>query len=84
VNSIISTLKALAEREETCSILGNINIPALVICGREDAITPVAKSEFLNAHIKNSNLAIIENAGHLSSVEKPDEFNKYMRDFLKE
>lgn len=79
---IMQGLTALAERSETCSSLGEISIPTLIICGREDAVTPLAQSESMNAAIKGSKLQIIENAGHVSNLEQPHEFAKYLSEFL--
>lgn len=75
-------LVALAERSETCSSLSEINIPTLIICGREDVVTPLAQSELMNEKIKGSILRVIDNAGHVSNLEKPHEFNKILSDFL--
>ncbi len=79
---IIQGLVALAERSETCSNLNTISIPTLIICGREDEVTPLAQSEFMNATIKGSILHVIDNAGHVSNLEQPHEFNKHLLDFL--
>lgn len=75
-------LIALAERSETCSNLSEIAIPTLIICGREDEVTPLAQSEFMNAAIKGSKLQVIDNAGHVSNLEQPYEFNKHLHNFL--
>lgn len=75
-------LAALAERTETCTTLGAVGVPTLILCGREDAITPVVQSEYMHQHIKWSILTIIDNAGHVSKLEQPHEFNKSLRDFL--
>lgn len=79
---IIQGLIALADRSETCSILDEITIPTLIICGREDEVTPLAQSEFMNKAIEGSVLHVIDNAGHVSNLEQPDEFNKHLHDFL--
>lgn len=82
-SSIISQgLVVLAGRSETCSILGEITIPTLIICGREDEVTPLAQSEFMHENIKGSMLQVIDNAGHVSNLEQPEVFTKYLRDFL--
>jgi 3-oxoadipate enol-lactonase len=73
---------ALALRSETCSMLREISIPTLIICGREDTVTPLSQSEFMNKNIKGSILKVIDNAGHVSNLEQPDEFNKHLFDFL--
>ncbi len=79
---ITAGLTALAERSETCSSLDTIRIPTLIICGREDKVTPLVQSKFMHKHIKASSLKIIEDAGHVSNLEQPNEFNKYVLDFL--
>lgn len=81
-NIITKGFTALAEHSETCSTLSEIGIPTLIICGREDQVTPLAQSEFMNKHIKKSILHIIDNAGHVSNLEQPKEFNKYLSEFL--
>lgn len=80
--SITNTLNALAERWETCSVLQEIAVPTLIICGKEDKITPPEKSEYMNQHIKKSELIIIENAGHLSSLEQAAEVNDHITRFI--
>ncbi|MBK9106772.1 MAG: alpha/beta hydrolase [Saprospiraceae bacterium] len=79
---IINGLIALAERSETCTTLGRIAVPTLIICGREDVVTPLPQSEYMHEHIKGSLLRIIENAGHVSNLEHQYEFNKILYDFL--
>lgn len=75
-------LVALAERSETCSTLNKINIPTLIICGREDIVTPLAQSEAMKESIPGATLQIIENTGHVSNLEQADEFNTHLLDFL--
>ncbi len=79
---ITQGLLALAERSESCSILDDISIPTLIICGREDVVTPLMESKFMNKNIKGSVLHVITNAGHVSNLEEPIKFNKHLRDFL--
>lgn len=76
-------LIALAERFETCSILNDINIPTLIICGREDEVTPLVQSEMMQASIEGSVLHVIDDAGHVSNLEQPDTFNKHILNFLR-
>jgi len=76
-------LIAIAERSETCSILDTINVPTLIVCGREDEVTPLVQSEMMFASIKGSVLSVIDHAGHVSNLEQPDAFNKHLLDFLR-
>ena len=79
---ITAGLTAMAERSETCAHLNAIIIPTLIICGREDQVTPLKQSEFIHKNIKNSVLKVIANAGHVSNLEQPEEFNKHLQNFL--
>ncbi len=79
---ITAGLVALAERSETCSTLGAIDIPTLILCGREDEVTPLAQSDFMHQLIEGSIMHVIDNAGHVSNLEHPDEFNQQVLDFL--
>jgi 3-oxoadipate enol-lactonase len=75
-------LTALADRAETCSTLAEIKIPTLIICGREDALIPLSKAAYMHANITNSTLKVIDNAGHVSNIEHPQEFNKHVCEFI--
>jgi 3-oxoadipate enol-lactonase len=80
--TVTATLTILAERENVCASISQIEVPTLIICGDQDIVTPVAQAEFLFDTIPNSQLRVIENAGHMSNLEKPDEFNMHIAKFL--
>jgi pimeloyl-ACP methyl ester carboxylesterase len=46
-------------------------------------ITPVADSEFMHREIPGSQLHVIENAGHVVNLERPEEFNRALSHFLR-
>jgi len=52
--------------------LGEIHCPTLVICGTEDALTPPKYAAFLAERIPGAELTLIEGAGHMVIIEKPD------------
>ncbi|TMI96034.1 MAG: alpha/beta fold hydrolase [Bacteroidetes bacterium] len=80
--ALYNTLHALAERRETCSRLQEINIPVLIMVGKEDKITPIAAAKQMHEKILNSKLEIIQQAGHLSNLENPTAFNTHLVNFL--
>jgi 3-oxoadipate enol-lactonase len=82
--SITRTLLALLLREETCKKMVDINVPVLFIVGEEDQITPPKASKHMQLKTKNSAVHIINQAGHLSNLEKPDEFNEQLELFFAE
>lgn len=75
-------LLAMAARTDTTAYLAKIKIPVLVICGEDDALTPPDVMKSMSKLINNSEFVLIPQAGHLSPVENPDEFNKKMKEFL--
>lgn len=62
--------------------LSSIEIPCLIIVGKQDQLTPVKYSEYFHNKIKNSELRIINKAGHMVMVEKQIEFNQAIKDFI--
>lgn len=62
--------------------LGRLDIPTLIIWGREDASLPVSNAETMNELIKGSRLEILENAGHLANFDRAATFNELVIDFL--
>lgn len=77
-----SALEAMAERDDQTTFLSSILSPTLIICGRQDSITPVKDSELMQREIRGSKLVVIENAGHLSNLEQPEQFNRAVLEFL--
>jgi pimeloyl-ACP methyl ester carboxylesterase len=51
--------------------LAKIRVPTLVLCGTDDRMTPPRYSEYLSASIKQAQLFIIPDAGHMLMIEKP-------------
>lgn len=80
---IAGALGAMAERRESCSGLKKLTLPSLILCGKEDVLTPVSLSEFLFTHLPAAKMHAIEKAGHLSNLEQPDEFNRHLDEFIK-
>jgi pimeloyl-ACP methyl ester carboxylesterase len=66
---------------DVMSRLGEIPVPTIVICGREDKLTPVKYSEYLQANIPDAQLKVIEQAGHMVMLEQPEAFNQVLRQY---
>jgi len=80
--TITATLKALAERRESCNLLKQVTVPALILCGKDDTVTPLSQSELMFNTIKDSKLKTIENASHMSNLEQAEIFNEHIHNFL--
>ena len=79
---LCAAMIAIATRTNTFYQLKYITTPVMVIVGKEDAITPVIHSFYLKERLSSPSFKVIEDAGHLSNVEQPEEFNKTVEDFL--
>jgi Predicted hydrolases or acyltransferases (alpha/beta hydrolase superfamily) len=78
---MIGDLIAIAERPDSTELLSSITVPALVIVGQEDVLTPPADAERIAKGIHGAQLIEIPNAGHLSNLEQPDQFTSAIEAF---
>jgi len=62
--------------------LPDIRCPTLVLIGRQDILTPLELSEEIAAAIPGAQLEIIDDSGHLSTLEHPDAVNRTLRRWL--
>lgn len=73
---------AILGRPDSRDQLPGYRCSTLVLCGRQDALTPLSVSEEMAAAIPGAELAVIEDCGHLATMEKPDEVSEAMRRWL--
>lgn len=73
---------AIMSRADFRLHLKQIACPTLVLCGRQDAITLVGFHEEIAAGIPGARLVIVEDCGHLSTLEQPERVNAALRDWL--
>jgi pimeloyl-ACP methyl ester carboxylesterase len=83
VDGYVRQQTAIMGRRDSRDDLRLISCPALVLCGRQDLLTPLAMHEELAALIPGARLVVIEHCGHLSTLERPDEVNGALREWLK-
>ena len=81
-DAFVRQQRAIMSRANSLPLLASIECPTLVLCGRQDELTPPARHEEIAAGIKGARLEIIEACGHLSTLEKPAEVNSALRAWL--
>lgn len=69
---------------DVCEELSRLSVPTLIIAGEKDQVIPPDRSRDLHRRIAGSRLEIIRNVGHLSYLERPEEFNAILMGFLSE
>ena len=72
----------LRDRPDAGPYLADIAAPTLVVVGNEDMPTPVADARALAEGITGARLEIIDGAGHLSNLERPEAFTSALTRFL--
>jgi pimeloyl-ACP methyl ester carboxylesterase len=82
--TIAAAQRGMAERPDSTELLAKISCPTLLIVGSDDTLTPPNEAERMRDRISDARLVVISEAGHLSNLEQPDDFNRAVADFLKE
>jgi pimeloyl-ACP methyl ester carboxylesterase len=78
----VQQMTAIMNRRDNVDSLSAIKVPTMVICGREDQGTPLEVSEEIAAGIPGARLCVVENCGHLSTLEQPEAVTALLRDWL--
>lgn len=84
ITAVVAAQTAMARRPDASDVLPTIECPTLVVAGSDDVITPPDITRRMADAIPNASMRLIEGAGHLPPIEKPDEFNQVVREFLDE
>ncbi len=74
---------SLCNEFDTMNKIRQIRAPTLILCGNADKLTPQKYSLYLESKIKDSKLVMIKNAGHMLMLEKPEEVNYAIQEFIK-
>jgi pimeloyl-ACP methyl ester carboxylesterase len=82
VEGYLRQQQAIIARPDSRLDLRKVRVLTLVLCGRQDAITPLDMHEEMASIIPGAKLVVIEDCGHLSTLERPDEVNAALRDWL--
>ncbi|ATF17878.1 alpha/beta fold hydrolase [Phaeobacter gallaeciensis] len=80
----VAQARALQRRTDQQAALRRFKGPALILCGAQDPLTPLKRHEFMAALMPNARLCVIEGAGHLPTLEQPDQVTGAMAEWLAE
>ena len=76
-------IRALLARPDATDVLQSVAVPALVLCGREDAWSQLAQHRAMAEMIAGSTLLSVPECGHMSTLECPDAVNRALRGWLR-
>ena len=90
VEMIIATPRAVYRQALVAAFLGDyrwmlpvLDLPTMILVGKEDQATPVGYARYLASQIRNSSLQVVPEAAHLAPQEHPQAFNRQLREHLK-
>jgi pimeloyl-ACP methyl ester carboxylesterase len=79
---IAAALRGMAQRPDVTGQLGQLNVPALVLCGQHDAISPAGEMRGIAAAMPSAHYVEIERAGHMAPLEQPVAVNAAIEAFV--
>ena len=81
-DGIAAGVHAMKDRPDSAEVLRQLSCPTLVVVGGDDVMTPPAEAQAMHELINGSKCVTIPNAGHLSNLEAPAEFNRILAEWL--
>ena len=83
-DTFVRQSRALQRRRDQQGTLRKCRAPTLVLCGAHDALCPVKRHTFMAELIHGAELRVLENAGHLPTLEAPAETTQALRDWMRQ
>ncbi|MCH2248391.1 MAG: alpha/beta hydrolase [Cognatishimia sp.] len=74
--------RALMDRPDQSETLRSSTIPSLILCGRYDKLCPITRHEYMASLMPHADFEVIEDAGHLPTLENPDATNQALARWL--
>jgi 3-oxoadipate enol-lactonase len=82
VQAIVGDLRGMIRRPDSTPTLKDIQCPVLILHGADDQLIPIEEINRMQEEIRNAQLKIISEAGHLLNLEQPEKFNQAVREFI--
>ena len=80
--SVVAALQAMRDRPDRLALLKALKVPALVLVGAEDKVTPPEAAKEMAGALLNADLQVIDGAAHLSPMERPHDVNQALVDWF--
>lgn len=75
---------ALKDRMDSTPTLATIDCPTAVICGEQDLLCPVAAHELMAKEIPDATLTVINDCGHISTLERPEAVTQSLHELFQQ
>jgi pimeloyl-ACP methyl ester carboxylesterase len=81
-DDLVRDVEAIRDRVDSSDLVRSLDVPVLVAVGEQDPYFPPAEAQTLAADLRNGRLRVFPGCGHLVSMERPDELNRVLTEFL--
>ena len=81
-DTFAAQLNALIQRPDATGVLAALQCPTLLLCGRQDAWSPLARHEDMHRLCPHSRLVVVEGSGHMTTMEQPQAVSRALRDWM--
>jgi pimeloyl-ACP methyl ester carboxylesterase len=82
-DELVAVVEALRDRPDDRAVVASLAVPLLVVVGDADPMIPVESARELADSASDGTLVVIEEAGHLVSLDQPAAFNRALADYLR-
>jgi len=81
-HTFAAQIRALLDRPDAGDVLPTIACPTMLVCGRQDAWSPLVRHEAMATQIPRCQLEVVEECGHMSTMEQPSNISALMQRWL--
>jgi pimeloyl-ACP methyl ester carboxylesterase len=81
---LVRQVRALQRRRDQQPTLRRCKVPTLILCGAYDTLTPLKRHAFMAELIPYARLEVIEDAGHLPTLEAPEAVTAALRAWMQQ
>lgn len=81
-DDLVRSVEAIRDRADASDLVRGLDVPVLVAVGDSDPYFAVEEAEALAADLRRGRLHVFERCGHLASLERREDFNRVLLDFL--
>ncbi|MFQ5947998.1 MAG: alpha/beta fold hydrolase [Acidimicrobiia bacterium] len=80
--TLVAALEGMKQRADRTALLASIDVPALVVVGKEDALIPLDQAQAMAEAIPGARMLVVPGAGHLPPMERPDQVNSALMELF--
>jgi pimeloyl-ACP methyl ester carboxylesterase len=84
VDTFAAQQQALIHRPDATELLAGVRCPSLLLCGREDAWSPLSQHQAMAEHLPGARLVAVPDCGHMSTLEQPEAVAQALVDWLRD